>query len=190
MRRDHTGAIVHTVTTAARAEGGSEGRNPWATAAVAVAAIAVVLVGARVAMNQLDDSAALPEPTGAPGRLPLDGGLAPDAGPAADDALADGRAARDGSMGDGGDAASGPRITLIIGPVPGAVVRVEDSAVICDASRRCPVPIDVDYRVEAKGHISQSISGDDLYDRRRIGALEIVLQPVPPRAPKRRRGRR
>lgn len=175
MRRDHTGAVVHTVTTASRAAP-VERRSPLTTAAVAIAVIAVLLVGARVAMNHLGAPEALPEPSVAPGLVAIDGGPI-DAARAAD-------ALTDGGAGDGAADAAGPRVTLLIGPVSGRVVRVEDKAVVCDAARRCPVPIDIDYRVEAKGHVAQTIRGDDLYDRRRIGELEIVLQPVAPKEPR------
>lgn len=182
MRRDHTGAIVHTVRTAARPDAAESSRSPLATVAVSIAVIAVALVGARIVMNQLGATEALPDATVAPGIVALD------AGPidAARAAAADGSAA-DGAADGGADADAGPRVTLVIGPVPGRVVRSEDKAVVCDAVRRCAVPIDIDYTVEAKGYVSQSISGDDLYDRRRIGEYELVLQPVAPKPRKRRR---
>lgn len=183
LERDHTGAVVHTVTTARAAQDAAARRSPLATAAVAIAVIAVALVGARILMNQLADRESVPAPTIAPGAVPL----ADAAPPAPDAAPAD--AATDGAP-DGADAADDrPRVTLLIGPVPARVVRVEDGAVICDEARRCPVPIDVDYRVEAQGHIPQAIDGDDLYDRRSIGRLELRLQPVV-REPRGRRKRR
>lgn len=176
LRRDHTGAVVHTVSTAARAEP-EAARSPLITVAVAVAVIAVVLVGARVVMNQLGAADEVPEPSVRPGLVAIDGGPV-DAGIVASPTDAARAAAAD---------AGEARVTLLIGPVPGRVVRVDDKAVVCDAARSCAVPIDIDYRVEAKGHVAQSISGDDLYDRRRIGQLEIVLQPVPPKEPRKKR---
>ncbi len=187
MRRDHTGAIVHTVSSAGRPAPARAPRNPLATAAVVIAVLAVGLVGARIVMNQLADSEALPDATVSPGIVAFDGGPLDAATPSTAGAT-DGGAAGDGAAGDGAaDADLRARVTLIIGPIPGRVVRVEDKAVICDAARRCAVPIDIDYRVEAKGYVSQSISGDDLYDRRRIGEYELVLQPTQPKQRKRRR---
>lgn len=192
MRRDHTGAVVHTVQSARQAPTEAAARSPLATVAVAIAVIAVVLVGARVAMNQLADEEALPEPS-VPAALRTEPPIepAPTADPIVDDtadattAIAD--ATPDATA---ADADLRPRVELAIEPVPGKVVRVADGAVICEASTACPVPIDVDYRVTAKGYQPRDISGDDLYDRRRIGRLRLVLQPVAPPEPAERRRRR
>ncbi len=180
LERDHTGAVVHTVTTARAAQADAARRSPLATAAVAIAVIAVALVGARILMNQLAEQASVPTPTITPGAVPL-ADAAPDArGP---------DAAPTDAAPDSADAADDrPRVTLLIGPVPARVVRVEDGAVICDEARRCPVPIDVDYRIEAAGHVTQDIDGDDLYDRRNIGRLELRLQPTM-KEPRRRKRR-
>lgn len=55
-------------------------------------------------------------------------------------------------------------------------VQVPDGTVLCEASEECEVPINVDTRLELKGHEPKVLLGDDLYDRRG-GRWRIVMVP-------------
>ncbi|MED6309229.1 MAG: hypothetical protein VX624_04930, partial [Pseudomonadota bacterium] len=70
-----------------------------------------------------------------------------------------------------------PTVKVNFVPVEVKVVRAKDGQVICENARVCELEIDTDYRATAPNYELLTISGDDLYDRRRVGRWRRVLQP-------------
>lgn len=161
-------AIGHSNTpSSARRAAPAAHKNPITRYALIAAALAALLIGARVVMNLL----AAPEPTPPTIAPPLP--LTPDAAPPAPDAAL-AAAATDGAPQD----AAVPTVTVTLAPVPADIIRLTDKTTICAAARECALPIDIDYEARAPGHRPRLISGDDLYDRRRSGRMRIVLDPL------------
>ena len=70
-----------------------------------------------------------------------------------------------------------PTVRVSFVPVEVKVVRAKDGVMICENARECELEIDTDYRATAPNYQLLTISGDDLYDRRRVGRWRRVMQP-------------